>query len=309
MAGYLITGGGGNLACQLSFERQGHRVLLLDIAERPIAPVAQSAEYRRGDLTDFAALDKLIADERPGTIVHFAALLSGKSEQDRPAAWKLNMDASFTLFESALRAGVKSVFFPSSVASYGGNLPCPVPEDEPQWPEGLYGVTKASVERLGFYYHRKHGLDFRCLRVPIVVSPFAPPGAASAYVSNAFIEAVRTGRFVFRVRPETRPVLIYTKDVIRAIVALLAAPAARLTRRAYNVHALAPTARELAESIRSRLPAADIRFDPDPEIVRLIDSWPAEFVDDSARKDWDWRPEYDLDRLADDFIQELRGGT
>lgn len=305
---YLITGGAGNLACQLSFDlvARGRRVVLFDVAERPASDVAPGCEYVRGDLTRGADVAALIDRHRPGVILHFASLLSGASEQDRDLAWRVNMDGAFGLLEAAVRTGVRQFFFPSSVATYGGAVPSPLPEDFPQWPTGLYGATKVACERLGVYYHARHGLDFRCIRVPIVLSRFAPAGAASAYASRAFIDGVLAGRFTFRVAPQIRACAVYVKDVLTGIMALLDAPAARLTRRVYNIHGLSPSVDELTAAIAARVAGVDFRFDPDPAVVAMIGGWPSEIDDAAARRDWGWRPAYDLDRMADDFIAELR---
>ena len=305
---YLITGGAGNLACQLTFylAARGHRVVLFDLAQAPAAPVADGCVYRRGDVTSEEAVRAALREHGPASILHFSSLLSGRSELERRRAWSVNLDGAFALFEQALDQGVEQVFFPSSLAAYGGKLPSPLPEDFPQWPSGLYGVTKAAVERLGVYYHERHGLDFRCIRLPVVISALAHPGAASAYASRAFVEAAHFNRFTFRVRPETRPSIIYVKDVIRAIAGMLETPGDRLTRRVYNIHAMAPSAQRISDVIRRRLPEARIGFDPLREVVDLIESWPTEIDDASARSDWDWKPRYDLEALADDFVQELR---
>src|SRR5262249_18011254 len=159
--------------------------------------------YVRGDLTKPAEVQRLLQEYQPHTILHLASLLSGSCEQDRQRGWQVNVDGGFALFEEALQAGVRKIFFPSSLAAYGGKVPDPLPEDFPQWPAGLYGVSKVACERLGIYYHQQHGLDFRCLRLPVVISRYAAAGAASAYASRAFIEAVRSGRFVFQVQPTT----------------------------------------------------------------------------------------------------------
>ncbi len=49
----LITGGAGNLACQLTFAltADADRIILFDCAEQPVAQVAPNCVYRRGDLT------------------------------------------------------------------------------------------------------------------------------------------------------------------------------------------------------------------------------------------------------------------
>ena len=306
---YLITGGGGVLGCQLSFALvgQGDQVVLFDIADQPATRVAEGCQYVRGDLTQQEDLRSVLKQHKPDSVLHFASLLSGSCEQDRQQAWRVNMDGTFGLFEEAVRMDVGQVFFTSTAATYGGHLPDPLPEDFPQWPTGLYGATKVACERLGVYYQEQHGIDFRCLRLPIVVSQFAPPGAASAYASQAFVQAVRSRRFVFQVRPETRPSIIYVQDALHAMEDLLRAPESQLTRRVYNIHAIAPSASQLAKVITDRIPDAEITFEPDPALVKLTESWPTTIEDATARSDWGWQPRYDLPTLADHFIEELHG--
>ena len=138
----LITGGAGNLARQLSADlaEAGHRVVLVDLP--PSAP-GLPFEYHVADISDRVRLESILAEVRPNRVIHFASLLSGGSEDDRELAWRVNVDGAFGLFEAALANGVSSIFFPSSVAAYGSPLPETVPPDQPQWPSGLYGVTKA----------------------------------------------------------------------------------------------------------------------------------------------------------------------
>jgi threonine 3-dehydrogenase len=298
----LITGGAGNLACQLTHELPADaRITLADIAPAPIAPVRAGCRFVRTDLTDPEALDALFREAAPQRVIHLASLLSGSTEKNRRLGWTVNATASLDLLERCLAHRVERVLFPSSLAVWGGKLPDPLPEDYETWPEGLYGVTKVAVERLGHYYHRAHGLDFRGIRLPVIVSPHAPDGAASAYASHAFRAALRGEAYRFKVRPDTRVSMMYVKDCLRALAGLLAADPARLTRRVYNVHAISPSARELAEAVRERVPGADIGFAPEAAVADLIDSWPAVIGDGSARRDWDWRPAWDLPALAADF--------
>ena len=305
---WLITGGAGNLACQLTYRlaASDRTIVLFDIADQPVANTADGCKYIQGDISNPADIAHVFEHARPDVVVHFASLLSGRSESDRGLAWRVNMDGAFELFEQSLQYNVNRFFFPSSVASFGAPLPNPVPEDFPQWPIGFYGVTKACIERLGIYYHERHGLDFRCIRVPIVVSPWAHAGAASSYASMAFIESMRNGQFTFRVRPQSHPALIYIDDLTRAVVELCEAPAEQLTRRCYNVQALSPSSTDLAEAIRARIPNVEVTFETDPKIADLIDSWPVQFEDASARSDWGWTPQFDLDSMANDFTLRLQ---
>jgi hypothetical protein len=43
-------------------------------------------------------------------------------------------------------------------------------------------------------------------------------------------------------------------------------------------------------------------------IMRLARDWPVRFDDSAARRDWDWNPVFDLERMAVDFLEELRTG-
>ena len=307
---YFITGGAGNIARQLAgrFTQQGDRVVLFDMAQRPDDDAIKHCTYIRGDLTSRQVVDDALGQTKPTIILHMASLLSGRCEQSRPDGWQVNVAAAFELYETALSHGITGFFFPSSLASFGGELPAVLPEDHDQWPRGLYGVTKATCERLGHYYHHGHGLDFRCLRLPMVISRYAHTGAASAYASLVFIEAVRCGRFTFKVNPTTRVSTIYIPDVLEAIQQLVEAPAASLTRRCYNIQSFSPSAQELADAVIARVPGVRIDFEPDAQVAALIESWPGQMIDDSARRDWGWSPQFDLDRMADDFVGKLHSG-
>lgn len=304
----LITGGAGNLACQLTWTLASkfERIVLFDVAPAPIGEVSKSAVFERGDLLDATQLENVFKRHQPTAVIHLASLLSGSCEQNRPLAWRVNMDGTFGLFETALRNGQPKILFASTIAAFGGHLPEVLTDDTPQWPDGLYGVTKMAIERLGVYYQRKHGLDFRCLRLPITISRHAPAGAASALASHAFIETVRSGGFTFLARPDTRLATIYVLDVLRAFADLLIAPAQKLSQRVYNIGSMSVTPRQIAGTIQRRVPGARLQFAPEEAVANLLASWPGVVDDQSARQDWNWKPEFDLERTAENFLAKLR---
>ena len=59
---------------------------------------------------------------------------------------------------------------------------------------------------------------------------------------------------------------------------------------------------EIAGAIARRLQEAELDFQPDDAVDRVLASWPGEIDDSTARRDWQWRPDWDLDRMADDFL-------
>jgi threonine 3-dehydrogenase len=304
---YLITGGNGNLARQLStlLGERDCQVVLLDTAPPAAQNGRTNCEYVTGDITDPSGMRGVFARYKPTHVLHFASILSGKAEEDRRLAWRVNANATFELMELAVESKVTQFFLPSTGATYGRNVPDPLPPDFPQWPENLYGVTKVAIERLGHYHHAKHGLDFRCLRFPVIISRYAPPAAVSAYASHAFVAAAEGKSFSFPVPRASGISTIYIKDVLGGIIRFLDAPAASLSQRAYNLHSMAPTAEDIALAIAARIPGFSYRFEPIEQVTRLIDAWPFSHIDQSARADWGWSPRYDLARMADDFLAEL----
>lgn len=308
MATCLITGGGGNLATQLTrvLSERFKRIVLLDIVAAPVGKVAANADFERVDLTDANILDRVFRRVQPDTIIHLASLLSGSCEVDRLRGWQVNLNGTFHLFETALRYKCPTILFASSIAAFGGSLPETLNDHTPQWPDGLYGVTKVAAERLGVYYQKRHGLDFRCLRLPTTVSRHAPPGAVSALASQAYIKATRSGKFTFHSRPDTKLALIYINDVLRAFSLLLSAQATCLSQCVYNIGAMTVTPRQIADALQRRLPNATLLFEPEEPVASLLASWPGVIDDNAARRDWGWQHEYDLERTTDAFLAQLR---
>jgi threonine 3-dehydrogenase len=305
----LVTGASGNLACRLiallrAEGLHGARVQLVLTDLQPPSGFKPAADmiFEAADLCDPAALRRLVHDHRPQFLLHFGSLLSGACERDLARAWQINATAPIILLEAAAQLDGCVFFFPSTGATYGFGVPDPLPEDYPQWPENFYGAMKVAVERAGACFRAKRGLDFRGVRLPMVLSPSAPAAAVSAYASRAFVEA-RSGRpFVFPVSPETGISTIYIKDVIEGFHRLLSAPPARLSRGVYNLHSFDPTAADIAAAIRRHVPDFVCSFQPDPFVDRLLGGWPRVQVDASARADWGWAPRFNLETAAADLL-------
>ena len=167
----LITGGNGNLGFLAAemLAAEGVEIIRFDLPgsgrEGPGVEIL-------GDVRDVDLLASAFIDHKPDSVIHLASLLSGSSEEDLDASWEINATTSFRLMRLAQDHELSGPFvFASTIATYGLDLPDPLPGDTEQWPLGLYGATKVAVERLGWYFKTKHGLDFRCLRFPLVFSP------------------------------------------------------------------------------------------------------------------------------------------
>jgi len=278
----------------------------MDVAPQPRAPMPANADYCSMDICDQPRVEELFQKYRPTAVIHLASLLFGNSEQDRRKAWRVNTTATMEILEQAQAFRDCRVIFASSIATYGGKLPARLSEDQPQWPVSLYGVTKVACERLGAYFREAHGVDFRCVRIPIVISPYASKGSVSAAMSNAFVESSRNGRFVFGFRPETRIAGMYVNDVTRAFVHLLEASREKISQPVYNLSGFNASMSEISAAIRQRLPKVEHGFKPDAKMDSVLSCWPGEIDDANARRDWGWSPAFDLETATEDFLSVIQ---
>jgi threonine 3-dehydrogenase len=91
-------------------------------------------------------------------------------------------------------------------------------------------------------------------------------------------------------------------DAVNALLNLAAAPASALTRRVYNVTSFSLTAGEFRDMVLRFFPGAQITFKPDLKRQGIVDSWPAGLNDNDARRDWGWKPVYDLERSFTEYL-------
>ena len=127
-----------------------------------------------GDVTDDAALAS--AMDGAGAVIHLAG--DPRPEAPWDSVLANNIDGAQAVYEAAVREGVEKFAFASSnhaVGAYETNGRTPDiyrPGDEfvldgtePFRPANLYGVSKATGEILGRYYHDEYGLSVVCVRI------------------------------------------------------------------------------------------------------------------------------------------------
>jgi nucleoside-diphosphate-sugar epimerase len=62
---------------------------------------------------------------------------------------------------------------------------------------------------------------------------------------------------------------------------------------------------EIAEEIQKHIPDFNIDYKHDSR-QKIADSWPRSIDDNLARNDWGWKPEYDLESMTKDMIDNLQ---
>jgi len=323
----LITGANGEighgLVSALS-EISPVRLVALDLHAPDAFVQARCHRVVVGDISDIALLDTLAATYDFDTIYHLAALLSTKSERQPRLANRVNVDGTINLLEmtvSQARQQERHVKFlyPSSIAVYGlPDLPTKekagkVREDDWCEPRTMYGINKLYCERLGRYYEDFYRqldagvspgrVDFRCLRFPGLISAVTVPTGGTSDYAPEILHAAAAGRpYNCFVRPDTRIPFMAMPDAIEALLKLESADRTRLTRKAYNIGAFAPSAEEVLTRVKDAFPAAAVKFVPDLKRQGIVDSWPVDVDDAAARRDWDFAPAFEFERAFSEYL-------
>ena len=307
----LLTGAAGQIGTELLpalRARYGaESVVATDVRPRPEHAAFAGGPYELLDITDRKAVEALLDKYKVDAIFHLAALLSATGEQNPQLCWRVNMDGLYLILEIGRERGLSRVVYPSSIAVFGPETPRDnTPQETVLKPRTMYGVTKVAGELLGDYYFRKFGLDCRGLRYPGIISSEAPPGGGTTdYAEAIFYEAVKAGRYKCFLGPETALPMMYMPDAVKALMQLAEADITTLAHHCdFNIGAMSFTPAELAAEIKKHVPGFEITNEPDFRQA-IADSWPRSIDDAAARKEWGWRPDYDLAAMVGDMLEKL----
>ena len=303
----LITGALGQIGSELSVEfnrRYGAENVVVSDVNSALAHTLPDNVFEALDVTDRSGLEAIIEKHDIDTVVHLAAILSARGEQNPDLAWKINIDGLLNVIRVAQTMKLDRIMVPSSIAVFG---PTSVLYNAPQEtilkPNTMYGVTKVIGELLADYYYKKDGFDMRGIRYPGIISYKTMPGGGTTdYAVEIFYEALKTGHYVCPLSPEACLPMMYMPDCVRGTAELLEAdPALLQVHGGYNLNAMSFTPEILAAEIRKYIPNFTIEYKTDfrREIAKY---WPASVDDSAARAQWGWRPEWDLEKMTRDML-------
>lgn len=308
----LVIGANGQIGTELVTALRGiygaEAVIAADI-NNPADAIRNSGPYELANVLDKDNLHNIFQKHRPTQVYLLAAILSAVGEQKPKMAWDLNMTGLFHVLDFSVEFKVAKVFWPSSIAVFGPHSP---QFETPQYcvmdPNTVYGFSKLSGERWCEYYFNKYGLDVRSIRYPGLIGWRANPGGGTTdYAVHIFHEALKKGSYESFLSAETALPMMYMDDAIRATIALMDAPSDSLsTRSSYNLAGISFTPEQLAAEIKKHIPAFKISYaDNDPRQA-IADSWPKSIDDSYAQKDWGWKLEYDLPKMVEDMLTNLK---
>lgn len=324
----LITGANGEMGHGLIEHMAAdgsHSIIAIDV--RPIDDSLQRKCTATivGDILDQRLMERLQSEYEIHSIYHLAALLSTRAEFTPESAHKVNVEGTMYLLKLAIEqsrwhGSPVKFLFPSSIAVYG--LPGPdvkkragrVKETEWTMPNTMYGCNKLYCEHLGRYYARHYrqlaadseqrgGVDFRAIRFPGLISAVTvPSGGTSDYAPEMLHAAAQGKPYACFVREDVRIPFMAMPDAITALLQMAAAPAEVLSQSVYNIGSFSPSAGEIRDIVLREFTGAAITFKPDDKRQAIVDSWPEDVDDSTARRDWGFAPRYNQQQAFTEYL-------
>lgn len=308
----LITGALGQIGSELTVKMRGlygkDNVIISDIEKKSgKEDLTESGPFEIINVLDAKQISDVVDKYKIDTIVNLAAILSAVGEKNPNLCWQINMTGLYNVLEIAREKGLR-IFTPSSIAVFGPNTPKDLtPQDTIMRPTTMYGVTKVSGELLCDYYYKKFGVDTRGVRFPGIISYNTLPGGGTTdYAVHIYYDAILKKSYTSFIDKGTYMDMMYIPDALDAVINLLEADGSKLIHRnAFNITAMSIEPEDIANSIRKFIPEFRLDYDVDPVRQKIAESWPNSLDDSEARKQWGWKPNYDLDSMTKDMLEKL----
>jgi nucleoside-diphosphate-sugar epimerase len=307
----LVIGASGQIGVELTIALRkiygNHNVVASDLREENDL-LRGTGPYVSLDVMNKEMLHVQVIRQNITQIYLLAAILSATGEKNPNLAWHLNMQSLLNVLDIAKEEKLTKVYWPSSIAVFGPTSPrkfCP--QQTIIEPTTVYGISKYAGEFWCNYFFNRYGVDVRSLRYPGLISYKSSPGGGTTdYAVEIFHEALGSKEYTSFLKADTYLPMMYMPDAIRATIELMEAPASSISvRTSYNISSMSFSPAEIATEINKVIPDFFISYKPDYRQA-IADSWPQSIDDSVARKDWGWKPEYDLPKMTKEMLENLK---
>ena len=328
----LITGANGEMGHGLiaaMHQKNQRNIVAMDLNQLDYSISNYCEEEIIGNILDVDLIDQLNGEFAFDTIYHLAALLSTRAEFSPWSAHDVNVGGTMNVLNLALEQGRSQgiqikFFFPSSIAVYGlKNIEekmsaGAVKENSYNNPLTMYGCNKLYCEHLGSYYannyqrlgaeeHQSY-IDFRSIRFPGIISSKTMPSAGTSdYIPKMLHATAKRESYNCFVHENTQIPFMTMPDAIGAIIQIMSVFRKNLKQSVYNIRSFAPTAEEFRQKILEFFPKAEIGYEINDKRQKMVDGWPMDIDDSTAKKEWNWKPIHNLDSgLSEYLIPDLK---
>lgn len=163
----LVTGGAGYIGSHTckALSRRRHVPVVFDNLVHGHREAVRWGVLEEGDLLEPELLDTVFARYRIDAVVHFAAYAYVEQSVLDPALYyRNNVAGSMNLLDAMRRAGVDTIVFSSTCATYGVPARTPITEAAGQVPINPYGRSKLMIEQLLEDYSNAYDMRVCSLR-------------------------------------------------------------------------------------------------------------------------------------------------
>jgi nucleoside-diphosphate-sugar epimerase len=284
MGTVVVTGGAGYVGSTLirKLLRGGYRVVCVDslrFGDGALKTLRGQPhfEFRQADITDHAALDRIVhANRGCHAVVHLAAIVGDPACRLEPAlARRTNLDSTLQLVKMAGQASIGRFVFVSTCSNYGKMAQTDgyVDESSPLAPVSLYAELKVAVEE-----YLLEGLDRTadfcptCLRFATAYG--LAPRMRFDLTVNEFTKELALGRELVVFGEQFWRPYCHVGDLAAAIVAVLDRPWEDVAYDVFNVGDSSEnyTKRMVVDELLRLIPDGRIRYvqrDEDPRDYRV----------------------------------------
>ena len=307
----LVIGACGQIGVELTLELRrmygGAQVVASDLREENEL-LKGTGPYVSLDVMNKEMLHVQIIRQNITQIYLLAAILSATGEKNPNLAWSLNMQSLLNVLDIAKDEQIKKVYWPSSIAVFGPTSPkrnCP--QQTIIEPITVYGISKYAGEFWCNYYNHRYGLDVRSLRYPGLISYKSEPGGGTTdYAVEIFYDALEEKKYKCFLKEDTYLPMMYMPDAIRATIELMEADANKISiRTSYNISGMSFSPKELGREIKNHIPEFKIIYKPDYRQT-IAESWPQSIDDSVAKRDWKWKPAYNLANMTAEMLKNMK---
>jgi UDP-glucuronate 4-epimerase len=316
----LLTGATGFVIANLTryLAEQGHDVIAADLnpPDRPLrqflSGLPGAVSFRKVDVTNRAAVRRLITTTRPARLVHGAAITSIPPETERARFLRtaeVNVTGTLNVIEAAREAGTGRIVVVSSGSIYGARPDLlPISEDDPGRPESLYPVTKWAAEALARRFAHLNQLDLAAVRLASPFGPFERDTGSRPLLSAIrewTVAALRGEPVRVAGPPATRRDSVHVADIASGVAAVLLAE--RLPHEIYNVGwGRDASAEDVLAALRPLVPELTVERHPDDPSPWSASAPRGPLSVDRLRQDLGWAPRLDLGSGLATYVEWLR---
>jgi nucleoside-diphosphate-sugar epimerase len=307
----LVVGACGQIGVELTLQLRkiyGEGVVIASDLREEHPLLKGTGPYVSLDIMNKETFHVLVLRYNITQVYLLAAILSATGEKNPLLAWSINMQSLLNVLDVAKEEGLQKVYWPSSIAVFGPSSPKDkTPQHTTIEPTTIYGISKFAGERWCEYYWNRYKVDVRSVRYPGLISYKSQPGGGTTdYAVEIFHDAVKYNKYTSFLNADTYLPMMYMPDAIRASIELMQADASKITvRSSYNISAMSFSPAEIADEIQKHRPDFIIDYKDDSR-QQIANSWPRSIDDSQAKNDWGWKPEYDLQRMTEDMLENIK---